>query len=69
MSWTTSPRSWPDLARDCERIQKIVKDLRDFARLDEAELLSVDLNEGIGLTLEIVEPPCKGTRCHATNEP
>lgn len=36
------------------RIQQIVKDLRDFARLDEAELKEADLNQGIGPTLSIL---------------
>src|SRR5262249_54588352 len=37
-----------------KRIQQIVKDLRDFARLEEAELKAIDLNEGIVSTLNIV---------------
>jgi PAS domain S-box-containing protein len=36
------------------RIQQIVKDLRDFARLDEADLHDVDLNEGIRSTANII---------------
>jgi PAS domain S-box-containing protein len=36
------------------RIQQIVKDLRDFARLDEADLHEVDLNDGIQSTANIV---------------
>ncbi len=35
------------------RIQQIVKDLRDFARLDESELHEADLNAGITSTLNI----------------
>jgi two-component system, NtrC family, sensor kinase len=45
------------LARSAEglsRIRQIVKDLRDFARLDESELKEADLNEGVRLTLNIV---------------
>ena len=30
-----------------KRIQKIVKDLRDFVRLDDAELKEADLNENV----------------------
>jgi two-component system, NtrC family, sensor kinase len=37
-----------------KRIQKIVQDLRDFARLDEAEYKEADLNEGIGATVNIL---------------
>ncbi len=35
------------------RIRGIVKDLRDFARLDEAELKEVDLNEGVRSTINV----------------
>lgn len=37
-----------------KRIQQIVKDLRDFARLDESELQEADLNAGVESTLNIV---------------
>jgi two-component system NtrC family sensor kinase len=36
------------------RIQQIVKDLRDFARLDESDLHDIDLNEGIRSTVNII---------------
>jgi PAS domain S-box-containing protein len=45
------------LSRSAEglfRIRQIVKDLRDFARLDESELKEADLNEGIRSTSNIV---------------
>jgi signal transduction histidine kinase len=45
------------LARSREglkRIQQIVKDLRDFARLDESDLHEVDLNAGIQSTVNII---------------
>jgi signal transduction histidine kinase len=35
------------------RIQQIVKNLRDFARLDEAELKEIDLTESISTTVAI----------------
>jgi two-component system NtrC family sensor kinase len=38
-----------------KRIQQIVKDLRDFARLDEADLKDVDLNDGIRSTLTFLQ--------------
>ncbi len=36
------------------RIQQIVKDLRDFARLDQSDLQSADLNDGIRSTANII---------------
>jgi signal transduction histidine kinase len=36
------------------RIQQIVKDLRDFARLDDGDLQAVDLNVGIASTVNII---------------
>lgn len=36
------------------RIQQIVKDLRDFARLDEGDLHDADINEGIQSTVNII---------------
>ena len=38
-----------------KRIQKIVKDLRDFVRLDDAELKEVDLNESVTSTLTLLQ--------------
>lgn len=37
-----------------KRIQQIVKDLRDFARLDESDLGEVNLNDGIQSTITII---------------
>jgi two-component system NtrC family sensor kinase len=37
-----------------KRIQQIVKDLRDFARLDESDLLEVNLNPGVESTVNII---------------
>jgi PAS domain S-box-containing protein len=42
-----------------KRIQQIVADLRNFARLDEAETLDADLNEGILSTVNIVRGRAK----------
>jgi two-component system, NtrC family, sensor kinase len=36
------------------RIQQIVKDLRDFARLDDGDLQAVDLNIGVTSTINII---------------
>jgi two-component system, NtrC family, sensor kinase len=41
------------------RIQQIVKDLRDFARLDESDLSECDLNAGIASTLNIIQGHAK----------
>lgn len=39
----------------CERITGIIKSLRNFARLDEGELKSVDIHEGIESTLSLLD--------------
>jgi len=43
----------------CERIVKIVRGLRNFARLDEAERKRVDLHEGLESTLTILHHELK----------
>lgn len=49
-----------DRSRDgLKRIQQIVKDLRDFARLDDSDLQEVDLNAGITSTLNIMRNQAK----------
>jgi PAS domain S-box-containing protein len=42
-----------------KRIQQIVKDLRDFARLDESDLHEIDLNAGIESTINIIRGQAK----------
>ena len=44
------------------RIQQIVKDLRDFARLDESDLHEVDLNLGVESTINIIQGHAKKKR-------
>lgn len=44
------------------RIHQIVKDLRNFARLDEADLHEVDLNEGIRSTINIITGQAKASQ-------
>ncbi|MCG8608667.1 ATP-binding protein [bacterium] len=39
----------------CERMARIVRNLRNFARLDEEEHKSVDLHEGIDSTLSLID--------------
>ncbi len=43
-----------------KRIEQIVKDLRDFARLDESDLQELDLNVGVKSTLNIIRGQAKG---------
>jgi two-component system, NtrC family, sensor kinase len=44
-----------------ERISEIVKSLRNFSRLDEAEVKEVDIHEGIDSTLMILDNRLKAT--------
>ena len=60
------------LARSREglrRIQQIVKDLREFARLDAADLSEVDLNAGIESTLNIIRGHAKKKQVDIVFEP
>jgi PAS domain S-box-containing protein len=45
-----------------KRIQEIVKSLRNFSRLDEAEFKEVNIHEGIDSTLMILDHRLKATR-------
>jgi CHASE2 domain-containing sensor protein/nitrogen-specific signal transduction histidine kinase len=47
------------------RIREIVKSLRTFSRLDEAEIKEVDIHEGIDSTLMILENRLQQRRDHA----
>jgi PAS domain S-box-containing protein len=47
-----------------ERIREIVKSLRNFSRLDEAELKNVDVHQGIESTLMILNNRIKGKSGH-----
>ena len=44
----------------CSRIIRIVRDLRNFARLDEADFKEVNLNEGIESTLSLLQHELRG---------
>lgn len=44
----------------CERINEIVKSLKNFARLDESELKKVDIHDGINSTLTLLRHELKG---------
>lgn len=43
-----------------ERIQEIVKNLRNFARLDESDLKQADLHEGLDATLLLIDSSLRG---------
>ncbi|MDX2099736.1 MAG: ATP-binding protein [Leptolyngbyaceae cyanobacterium bins.59] len=47
-----------------ERIREIVKSLRNFSRLDEAEVKTVDIHEGIDSTLIILHHRLKASPSH-----
>jgi two-component system, NtrC family, sensor kinase len=49
------PKILESMKVGAERIRQIVLSLRNFSRLDEAEMKSVDLHEGIDSTLMILE--------------
>jgi len=51
----------------CDRILKIVRSLRNFARLDEAERKKADIHEGIESTITLVAHEIKG-RIRVTKE-
>jgi signal transduction histidine kinase len=51
---TSLPRLFDRTAEGLERVRQIVRNLCDFARLDEADLKEADLNAGLSATLEII---------------
>ena len=51
-----------------ERIQNIVKSLRIFSRLDEAEIKQVDIHQGIDSTLMILQSRLKAQSTHPNIE-
>lgn len=51
-----------------ERIREIVKSLRTFSRLDEAEVKKIDLHEGIDSTLMILQNRLKAQPSHPSIE-
>ncbi|MGK7927260.1 MAG: sensor histidine kinase [Spirulina sp.] len=54
------PKLQDSLLLGAERIREIVKSLRTFSRLDEAEVKQVDIHEGINSTLRILQNRLKG---------
>ena len=54
------PQVFQSMWIGAERILEIVKSLRTFSRLDEAEYMAVDLHEGLDSTLMILQSQLKG---------
>ncbi|MFW6358425.1 MAG: PAS domain-containing protein [Chroococcales cyanobacterium] len=54
------PKALASMQVGTERIREIVKSLRTFSRLDEAEMKEVDIHEGIESTLLILQNRLKG---------
>ena len=54
------PKLLDSMKKGTVRIQTIVQSLRNFSRLDEAELKCVDVHEGLETTLMIVQNRLKG---------
>ncbi len=50
------------------RIQKIVRSLRTFSRLDEAEVKTIDINESLDSTLMILSSRLRGNQGHSDIE-
>jgi two-component system, NtrC family, sensor kinase len=55
------PKLLASMKVGAERIREIVRSLRNFSRLDEAELKEVDLHEGLESTLMILQSRLKAT--------
>lgn len=58
------PRLVKSMQVGAERIREIIKSLRNFSRLDEAECKTVDIHEGIDSTLMILQNRLKQTVDH-----
>ncbi|MFB2972176.1 AAA family ATPase [Aerosakkonema sp. BLCC-F183] len=55
------PKTLRSMKVGSDRIQQIILSLRNFSRLDEANLKSVDLHAGIESTLLILQNRCQGS--------
>lgn len=58
------PKTLDSMRCGTERIREIVLSLRNFARLDEAEMKRVNIHEGIDSTLLLLQNRLKGTPTH-----
>lgn len=59
------PKLLSSMKTGAERIREIVKSLRNFSRLDEAEMKEVDIHEGIDSTLLILHHRFKAKSDHS----
>jgi signal transduction histidine kinase len=59
------PKLLSSMRVGADRIQKIVLSLRNFSRMDEAEVKQVDVHEGIDSTLMILQSRLKGNAGHS----
>ncbi|MBV6621523.1 MAG: PAS domain S-box protein [Rivularia sp. (in: Bacteria)] len=59
------PKIMKSMMVGAERIREIVKSLRTFSRLDEAEMKTVDIHEGIESTLMILQHRIKPKQEHS----
>ncbi len=55
------PNLLHSMRQGTHRIEQIVLSLRNFSRLDQAELKAVDIHEGIDAALMLVQHRCRGT--------
>ncbi|MEM9770183.1 MAG: ATP-binding protein, partial [Cyanobacteria bacterium P01_D01_bin.73] len=51
---------WQSMTAGSQRIAQIVMDLRNFSRLDEADMKAVDLHTGLDSTLLVLRDRCQG---------
>ncbi|WP_421656390.1 ATP-binding protein [Leptothermofonsia sp. ETS-13] len=58
------PKLLSSMQVGADRIQKIVRSLRNFSRMDEAEMKAVDIHEGIDSTLMILQNRLKSKGSH-----
>ncbi|MEH2372431.1 GAF domain-containing protein [Nostoc sp.] len=59
------PKLFSSLTLGAERISEIVLSLRNFSRLDQAEVKPVDIREGLDNTLLILQHRLKGNSLHS----
>lgn len=59
------PKLLASMRLGADRIQKIVRSLRNFSRMDESEMKAVDIHEGIDSTLMILQNRLKAKGHHA----
>jgi signal transduction histidine kinase len=60
------PKLLASMKMGAERIREIIQSLRNFSRLDEAEMKSVDIHEGLDSTLLILHNRLNGSSNHTS---